>query len=174
MKGNTCAYACAVAAVLILPLTTVHAGRSSTQSSAVPGLRKPPVVKVTRFSADGTSVNTFVMLATDGEEWVARSPSSAEGDLELRIRASARSPLGHTVTGTIRGTGIDVGLNSVTRDVRVTLSAGSGSGPAVLEGETLSPLSAFVAGRGAGTLRFLDSRGAGCSCTVIQWAMQPY
>jgi hypothetical protein len=123
---------------------------------------------------DGTAVETFVMLAADGQDWVARSRSAAEGDIELRIHATGSTLRGHTVTGTIRGTGIDVGLNSVIRDVRVTLSAGTGSGPAVLDGETLSPLSAFVGGRASGALKFSDSRGAGSSCTVIQWAMQPY
>jgi hypothetical protein len=123
---------------------------------------------------DGTAVDTFVMLTMDGQDWVARSRSAAEGDIELRIHATGRTLRGHTVTGTIRGTGIDVGLNSVIRDVRVTLAAGTGSGPAALDGETLSPLSAFVGGRAAGALRFSDSRGAANSCAVIQWAMQPY
>ena len=49
------------------------------------------------------------------------------GDIELRIHATGSTLRGHTVTGTIRGTGIDVGLNSVIRDVRVTLAAGTGS-----------------------------------------------
>jgi len=123
---------------------------------------------------DGTAVDTFVMLAMDGQDWVARSRSAAEGDIELRIRATGSTLRGHTVTGTIRGTGIDVGLNSVIRDVRITLAAGAGSGPAALEGETLSPVSAFVGGRAAGALRFSDSRGAASSCSVVQWAMQPY
>jgi hypothetical protein len=55
-----------------------------------------------------------------------------------------------------------------------TLAAGAGSGPAAFEGETLSPVSAFVGGRAAGALKFSDSRGAASSCSVVQWAMQPY
>jgi hypothetical protein len=52
MKRNPCVSVCAAAAVLILPLTTVHADRSPAQSTAASVKRKPPVVNVNRFSAD--------------------------------------------------------------------------------------------------------------------------
>ena len=123
---------------------------------------------------DGTSVDTYVTLTAEGDEWAGRSPTAAEGTIELRIRAAERTARGYAVTGTIRGVGIDIGLKSIIRDVRVTFAAAPGSGSAVLQGETLSPMSAIVGGRAAGTITFSDSNGLASSCQAVQWAMQPY
>lgn len=122
---------------------------------------------------DGTAVGTYVMLAADGDEWIARSRSGAEGTIELRLRADRQTVRGWTVTGTLTGMGVDVGLNDVDRDVRVTLAGEAGTGPARLEGETLSPMSAFVGGRASGSIRFSDSADNGSTCTAVQWTMQP-
>lgn len=116
----------------------------------------------------GTSVDSFVTLSRDGNEWIARSRSAAEGDIEIRIRSIGRTVAGYQVEGNIRGTAIDVGLNSVVRDVRATFTG------VILEGMTSSPFSAFVGGRASGAVRFSNSAGEGSGCSVVQWTMQPY
>jgi hypothetical protein len=121
---------------------------------------------------DGTSVNTVVLLTSENGGWVARSAFDF-GTIELRLRSSGTAVTGYGVTGTITGTGIDVGLMGVTRDVRVTLASPSG-GPATFDGETNSKSSSFIVGRIAGAVRFADSQGASSTCSAIQWTMQPY
>ena len=64
---------------------------------------------------DGTSVNTLVLLAIEGGEWVARS-APGNGTIELRLRPSASSANGYTVVGTMAGTARDIGLMG--RDAR--------------------------------------------------------
>jgi len=121
---------------------------------------------------DGTSVNTVVLLTSENGNWVARSAFNL-GTIELRLRASATAVAGYGVTGTISGTGIDVGLMGVTRDIRVTLASSSG-GAATFDGATDSKSSSFMVGRIAGAVQFADSQGASSTCSVIQWSMQPY
>jgi hypothetical protein len=123
--------------------------------------------------SDGTSVNTVVMLAKEAGEWVARS-APGMGSLELRLRGTGTSARGYAVAGTISGTGLDVGLMGIVRDVSVSLGSTSTGGSATFDGETASLSSSLVVGRVAGTIRFSDSRGQASTCAAIQWSMQPY
>jgi len=120
---------------------------------------------------DGTSVNTVVMLTNENGMWVGRSALNL-GTIELRLRAEAKASDVYPVTGTISGTGIDIGLMGVTRDVRVTF-ASSGGGAATFDGEASSS-STMIVGRMSGALRFADSQGVSSTCSAIQWTMQPY
>jgi hypothetical protein len=121
---------------------------------------------------DGTSVNTIVMLTNENGVWVGRSALNL-GTIELRLRAGATAAAGYPVTGTISGTGFDIGLMGVTRDVRVTFASTTG-GAATFDGETTSKSSSMVVGRVSGALRFSDSQGVASTCPAIQWTMQPY
>jgi hypothetical protein len=121
---------------------------------------------------DGTSVNTVVMLANENGVWVARSALNL-GTIELRLRAGANAAGGYPVTGTITGTGLDIGLMGVTRDVRVTFASTTG-GAATFDGETTSSSSSMIVGRISGAMRFADSQGVSSTCPAIQWTMQPY
>ena len=121
---------------------------------------------------DGTSVNTIVVLTNENGVWVARSEPSF-GTIELRLRAGTSAAAGYPVTGTISGTGIDIGLMGVTRDVRVSFASAAG-GAATFEGETTSQSSSLIVGRVTGAMRFADSQGASSTCPAIQWTMQPY
>jgi len=121
---------------------------------------------------DGTSVNTVVVLTPENGGWVARSALDL-GTIELRLRAGANAAAGYPVSGTISGTGIDIGLMGVTRDVRVTFASATG-GAATFEGETTSKSSPMVVGRMSGAMRFADSQGVSSTCAAIQWTMQPY
>jgi len=118
-------------------------------------------------------VNTVVLLTSENGSWVARSALNF-GTIELHLRASGTAVTGYGVTGTIAGTGIDVGLMGVTRDVQVTLASSSSGGAATFDGETNSKSSSFFVGRIAGAVRFADSQGASSTCSAIQWTMQPY
>jgi hypothetical protein len=121
---------------------------------------------------DGTSVNTVVLLTAENGGWMARSALNL-GTIELHLRAGGAAAAGHAVTGTITGTGVDVGLMGVTRDVRVMLASSTG-GAATFDGETNSPSSSFLVGRITGAVRFADGEGASSTCSAIQWTMQPY
>ncbi|MEO7272373.1 MAG: hypothetical protein ABIX28_17550 [Vicinamibacterales bacterium] len=121
---------------------------------------------------DGTSVNTVVVLTTENGGWVARSAPDV-GTIELRLRAGATAATGYPVTGTISGTGIDIGLMGVTRDVRVTFASTTG-GAATFDGETTTKSSSMIVGRMSGAMRFADSQGVSSTCAAIQWTMQPY
>ena len=122
---------------------------------------------------DGTSVNTMVMLTSEGGDWVARSVPNM-GSVELRLRGTGASARGYFVAGTINGTALDVGLMGVIRDVRVTLTSSSSGGFATFDGETASPSSSLVLGKVTGTVRFSDSLGESSTCQAIRWSMQPY
>jgi hypothetical protein len=121
---------------------------------------------------DGTSVNTVVMLTNENGVWVGRSALNF-GTIELRLRSGANATAGYPVTGTITGTGMDIGLMGVTRDVRVTF-ASAGGGAATFDGETTSKSSSMFVGRVTGAMRFADSQGVSSTCPAIQWTMQPY
>src|SRR5436190_5971894 len=71
---------------------------------------------------DGASVNTVVLLTSENGSWVARAALNF-GTIELHLRPSGTAVTGYGVTGTIRGTGIDVGLMGVPRHVQVTLGS---------------------------------------------------
>jgi hypothetical protein len=119
---------------------------------------------------DGTSVATVVVLEKLGDAWIGRSEPSA-GTLELHLRGDGVSGATVTVSGTITGSAVDLGLMGVIRDVRVTLSSSTGTGVAPFDGAA-SP-SSFIAGRITGALKFSDSQGISSSCAAIQWSMQP-
>lgn len=122
---------------------------------------------------DGTSVNTVVLLAREGGDWVARSVPTM-GSLELRLRGNGTSARGHLVEGTISGMALDMGLMGVIRDVRVSVASSSSGGFATFDGETASPSSSLVVGKVTGAVRFSDSQGQSSTCAAIQWSMQPY
>ena len=121
---------------------------------------------------DGTSVNTVVLLTAENGVWVARSAPDM-GTIELRLRAGTNVVNGYPVTGTISGTGIDVALMGVTRDIRVTIASPTG-GAATFDGETTTKSSSLIVGRISGAMRFSDSAGVSSTCSAIQWTMQPY
>jgi hypothetical protein len=122
---------------------------------------------------DGTSVSTFVSMASEGGEWVARSEPGL-GSIELHLRLAGASTAGYAVVGSIAGTARDVGLMGVIRDVNVTVASATGVGGASLEGETTSRVSRFMVGRVTGALRFSDSHSSSSTCPAIRWSLQPY
>jgi hypothetical protein len=122
---------------------------------------------------DGPSVDTLVNLVREGQEWVARSVDGM-GDLEIRLREVGRSARGVTVQGSARGLALDANIHNLSRDVRARLNGATDSDSAHVEGETASPVSAFVGGRIAGTIRFSDSQGRTGTCSAVQWSMQPF
>jgi hypothetical protein len=126
--------------------------------------------------AAGLSVNTVVMLAKEGGEWVARS-TAPPGTIQLRFRDAGPSSngYGYRVAGTVSGSAVDVALNGVVRDIRVSLgSAAGGAGAALFDGETATPITSLIVGRVTGALRFSDSQGQSSTCPAIRWTMQPY
>ena len=132
----------------------------------------PPCVPIGQ-PREGTSVSTTIMLSNDGGTWIARSVS--DGDtLELRLHSAGQSPSGLVVAGTLSGSAADQGVNGFTRDVRITLLAAAGAGPATVEGSFVWTGSSFVTGRITGALRFSDSHDMSSTYSAIQWSMQPY
>jgi hypothetical protein len=121
---------------------------------------------------DGTSVSTVVNLTAEGREWVGRS-ASPTGNVEVHLHGTGSSFLGYTVEGTMTGFAIDLGLDGTMKDIRVTLASASGSGAAVLDGRTASPVSNLVVGRVTGSVKYSDSQGQS-TCSAIQWSMQPF
>jgi hypothetical protein len=121
----------------------------------------------------GTGVVTAVVLAHEAEEWVARSTTPTVGDIGLRFQDAGRSLIGEAVSGTIRGSGIDMPYNSLHQavDVRASL-AGAGTPTAQVTGDAALTAS-FVSGRIAGLIRFSDSHGAFSTCSAIQWSLVP-
>jgi hypothetical protein len=120
---------------------------------------------------DGTSITTQVMLAQSGDEWTARSSSTA-GTLEIHLRDTGRSSLqGSEVTGTVRGSAIDLGRGQLAPvDVRINVAGNGGS--AALTGY-VERTAFFATGRLSGSITFADSQNATASCTAIRWTMQP-
>lgn len=122
---------------------------------------------------DGPSVDTLVNLAREGDGWVARSVDGM-GDIEIRLREVGQTASGIMVQGSGRGSALEANIHNLPRDVRARMNGANESEAAQVEGATASPVSVFVGGRIAGTIRFSDSQGATATCSAIQWTMQPF
>src|SRR5688572_2299445 len=55
----------------------------------------------------GVAIQSLVTLSLEGNEWVARSRSSADGDVEIRFAETGSRFGSITVSGTATGTAID-------------------------------------------------------------------
>ena len=101
----------------------------------------------------GTSIATQVMLAHEGADWVARSPSPEFGSIELRFRPTIESDEGYLVSGSARGVAPDRGSN-VRPPVDVTLTLAADGARATLVG-TVQRSAVVVRGiiSGAGDLQ---------------------
>ena len=180
-----------VLACVVLPAPLISCGSDSSPSTPDSVALRPgrQVIQLGGFSIssdprfppctpigeprDGPSVDTLVNLVREGQEWVARSVDGM-GDLEIRLLEVGRSARGAIVQGSARGLALDANISNLSRDVRARLNGATDSDSAQVEGETVSPVSAFVGGRIAGTIRFSDSQGRTGTCSAVQWTMKPY
>ncbi len=130
------------------------------------------------------SLTTNVTLSQDGSDWVARSPTPTNGDIELRFHETGALHLVGSgavgsvyVSGTVTGTGIPNSDNSGGTKFWQTISfAGAGNDPsAQVQGMTGTPISpVIVFGKATGVITMVDFQGQTVSCSALtEWSIQP-
>jgi hypothetical protein len=121
---------------------------------------------------DGTTITTPVDVSSDGEDWVARSSTSSNGAIELRMHKSGTTIYGVVVAGTARGQAPHSNPPDFypPRDVIVTL--GGNGGTVQLKG-TVTQAGAIAIGQLSGEIHFSDSKGNQNTCTAANWLLGP-
>lgn len=119
----------------------------------------------------GVSIQAFVNVAYDRGALVARSATSQDGDLEIRLSVSGERFGAALVSGTARGTAIDR-RDAATIGV-ATLGFSSGaSGAASLTGTLYTYSTPYLLGNATGT--FLAESIVGReTCQYAQWKLEP-
>ena len=118
----------------------------------------------------GVSIMSFVTLSHEGDAWVARSTTPADGDAEIRLTQAGSNFGQPAVTGVARGTLIDrraaqsVGLASMR-------FSGSGSAGATLTGSYYTSPTAPLAGSASGLVAVSSAIGSG-SCERGDWTIR--
>lgn len=111
---------------------------------------------------------TSVVLRGTADAWTAHSSSPSVGNLELVFRATRRTLMGTTVTGTISGSAVDV-----------TDAVHEASGVRVMFGDeghvegTATLGAPYVFGHIRGTITFADEENARGRCSAVLWSLQP-
>lgn len=119
----------------------------------------------------GTSVSTRIMLEQSGSDWIASSTSSSSGTLRLRlIDTGSSSVVGDLVSGTIQGSGIDMGEES--RPPKGVTATFTGAGGAAILDGTVQRTAFLTTGRITGGIDFTDGTSTGV-CSAVQWLMSP-
>ena len=125
------------------------------------------------------SVTTRVELAHEGRDWVARSTTADDGDIELRFHddGNGGNPLqgspaligvSGTVTGTARSPSADPSMPTA-------MTFGSTGSPVALQGAAGGTRNPYVVlGSGTGPVIFAGSASGNVSCSSVPlWSLQP-
>jgi hypothetical protein len=111
-----------------------------------------------------------VTIATEGNEWVARSDNPRYGDIEIRFTLTKGAPGQANIAGRVRGTAVDIlSILSFPNPSRVAVS-GAGGTDAVVTGSYLTQLTGAT-GTLSGTLVYTDFLGGVMTCTSGTWAL---
>jgi hypothetical protein len=124
-----------------------------------------------RTFVGGKFVSTRIILAPQGDAWVARSIAPADGDLVVTLRSAGASSGRRLVTGTFSGYAVSVRATpasppSGARIVFDSLSAQTIDGGGDSTGD-------FASGNITGGVTFIDATGNVAKCDWVQWTMQP-
>jgi hypothetical protein len=130
------------------------------------------------------SLTTNVTLSQDGSDWVARSTTPDNGNIDLRFHETGGQEVGGSgvvgsvyVSGTLTGTGIPNSDNSRgTRFWQTVSFAGVGNDPHAqvqgMTGTSISPVIVF--GKATGLITMVDAQGQTVSCSALtEWSIQP-
>jgi hypothetical protein len=117
---------------------------------------------------------TRVTLTHEVAEWVARSSTSADGDIELRFHDTGGSVIigTTTVSGAIHGSGA---ASNDPPSVRRTITFGGAAGAtaAQMQGNTTTPISPVgVLGGVSGVVTLVDSVSGVVSCSSVALSLQ--
>ena len=116
----------------------------------------------------GVSILSFVTLSREGDAWVARSTTLADGDAEIRITQVGMNFTQPAVTGVARGTLIDRRAVPGMASMRFS---GAGNAGAALTGSYYASPTAQLAGSASGLVAVSSSIGSG-SCERGEWAIR--
>ena len=126
------------------------------------------------------AVQTRITFARDGEGWLGRSSSAADGDLEVRLRDAGVGQAGDVfitggvpVAGTVRGFAVDDGgpVFLLPRDARV-LAHGMAS---EVDAELVGAVKGRTVGLGSlnGMFIYTDGTDASTTCRGGTWTLLP-
>jgi hypothetical protein len=125
----------------------------------------------------GGSIVTLVTLSRNGSEWVARSESGSNGDVELRFHeVEGNFGVWIATDGTLHGTGQDSRNAFSTVAGSVSFSGANQLGSAsVFAGNdpTSSYARDWLSGEITGTIRFVDSFRGERTCTRASFGLRP-
>jgi hypothetical protein len=114
---------------------------------------------------------SHVLLARDpaASGWVARSDAASSGDVELRFRAVAIAARSVALSGTIRGTMVNIiGMGGI---VGLGITFGSGA-PAVDATGTWISNTVPVTGKLSGPIAFIEDGETRTICPNADWLLQ--
>jgi hypothetical protein len=119
----------------------------------------------------GKLVSTRILLAPQGDDWIARSIATADGDLVVTLRSVGASSGRPLVTGRFAGHAVSVlgtplSKASGARIVFDSLSAQTIDGGGDSTGQSAS-------GNITGGVTFIDAMGNVARCDWVQWTMLP-
>lgn len=138
-------------------------GYSASIDQTLPPCTPPAVPK------GGTRITTTLVLSQDGQDWVARSGKSADGDIAIRFHGTgATNSRGSLVEGSATGSQVDTGYPSidVPHGVRLFID-GTATVDAVVE------VSGYTSGTVRGTFRYVDTNdGSTGNCSALTWSIQ--
>ena len=186
----------AVAGLVALLGVAACGGRGPTAPSGVDRLQLPlgaytfmasatasqsPPCTTTGSMAPAFRLFARVTLAHEGQEWVARSSTIADGNIELRFHDTGGgtsfggSVVTVAVSGTIRGTGTSRHNDTLSIKQFISFTGTGGVPTAQLEGTTGTPISpTIVFGTVTGSVIVTDSLGGVATCSTLhEWSIQP-
>ena len=113
-------------------------------------------------------IGASVMVTAEGAGWVVRAESTRSGDLEMRFTPGANYATDGMVSGTFRGTAVD--LFSILTFPNPAQVAASGTTPdqdAILSGGYAAPYGVF--GKASGRFVYTDNQRGITTCTAGQF-----
>lgn len=118
----------------------------------------------------GVSIQAFVNVTYDHAVLIARSATSQDGDIEIRLSISGSRLGAPLVSGTARGTAIDRAAESTVGVATLGFSDGAG-GAASLAGTLNTTSDPMVAGEATGTFQAESIIGRE-TCQNAQWGLE--
>jgi hypothetical protein len=114
-----------------------------------------------------------VTITAEVGGFVVRPEAPRYGDFEVRLALSGTSATDAVVTGTMRGTAIDLfSIVAFPNPSRVAVSGAAGQDTAALTGTFLGNLGGAI-GTLSGTLVYTDNQGGVMTCTEGRWFLYP-
>jgi hypothetical protein len=123
----------------------------------------------------GVIVGADIVLQPDPSGgWIGRTPSTEEGDIELRLQQTSAAAGQVQLRGTLRGAGIhflDLAIPSGSKK-RVAFAGASGDGGATVEAFIPTNVPGLI-GTAAGTITFTNAGGHAVSCPKASVLLAP-